>query len=286
MSSTRDLLRKLNIFIKFQSIAKAIQMVAISGLKKLEKKISSRQLSLLAVKELFTIELDLNTSNFFISKNEIIILPITSDKQFCGIINKKVVESSLELFSLYKQKDHVSVFMVGSKGLKIMQKLESNIEFTGLCKDISSELVCLNTVYILFLKILSIKYDNLIIVFNKYFAIFSQQVAIYNLPSLNQFEYFLLQSRISIPVTISLLEKTKNSDFYYVDFFYYCNTLVLLDAFEENEYSELGTRAITMEGTLKNTKQLIEDLRITYNKLRQSKITTELIEIISASEAM
>jgi len=55
MLSKKDLLKKLNLFTKFKSIAKAIQMVAISSLKQLDEKIATRQLSILTLKELFTI---------------------------------------------------------------------------------------------------------------------------------------------------------------------------------------------------------------------------------------
>jgi len=40
-----------------------------------------------------------------------------------------------------------------------------------------------------------------------------------------------------------------------------------------------------MENASKNAKEIIEKLRLNYNKARQSKITMELVEIISGAAA-
>ena len=41
-----------------------------------------------------------------------------------------------------------------------------------------------------------------------------------------------------------------------------------------------------MENASKNAEEMIEKLTISYNRLRQARITTELIEIISGANAL
>ncbi|MCH9031670.1 MAG: ATP synthase F1 subunit gamma [candidate division Zixibacteria bacterium] len=57
---------------------------------------------------------------------------------------------------------------------------------------------------------------------------------------------------------------------------------VLLDSFA----SEHGSRMIAMGAATKNAGELIDNLSLTYNKARQTKITTELLEIVSGAEAL
>ena len=65
------------------------------------------------------------------------------------------------------------------------------------------------------------------------------------------------------------------------DFYTYSISLIALDALEENEYSALGARATAMNNATKNVSELIDRLRLSYNKARQETITNELIEIVS-----
>ena len=54
----------------------------------------------------------------------------------------------------------------------------------------------------------------------------------------------------------------------------------------ESVAAEHGARMTAMENASNNAKELINKLTLTYNKLRQEKITTELIEIVSGAEAL
>lgn len=54
----------------------------------------------------------------------------------------------------------------------------------------------------------------------------------------------------------------------------------------ENAASEQGARMSAMDAATRNAGDMIDRLTITYNRERQAKITTELIEIISGAEAL
>jgi F-type H+-transporting ATPase subunit gamma len=50
--------------------------------------------------------------------------------------------------------------------------------------------------------------------------------------------------------------------------------------------SEHSARMTSMDNATRNAKKMISELTLKYNSLRQSAITTELIEIISGAEAI
>ncbi len=54
----------------------------------------------------------------------------------------------------------------------------------------------------------------------------------------------------------------------------------------ENGASEQGARMSAMDNATRNAGDMIDKLSVTYNRTRQAKITTELIEIISGAEAL
>ena len=66
---------------------------------------------------------------------------------------------------------------------------------------------------------------------------------------------------------------------HYVNFQIY---QILLEA----KASEQSARMVAMKNATDNAEQLIKDLTIEYNKLRQANITKELLEISTAQMAM
>jgi len=57
-------------------------------------------------------------------------------------------------------------------------------------------------------------------------------------------------------------------------------------AFLNNAASEQSARMTAMENASKNAGELLDKLRIQYNRARQARITTELVEIISGASAL
>jgi len=54
----------------------------------------------------------------------------------------------------------------------------------------------------------------------------------------------------------------------------------------EAKASEHSSRMVAMKNATDNAKQIIKDLTLEYNKLRQANITKELLEITTAQMAM
>jgi F-type H+-transporting ATPase subunit gamma len=60
----------------------------------------------------------------------------------------------------------------------------------------------------------------------------------------------------------------------------------LFTALLENAAGEMGAKMTAMDNATRNAGDMIDRLSITYNRTRQAKITTELVEIISGAEAL
>ena len=55
--------------------------------------------------------------------------------------------------------------------------------------------------------------------------------------------------------------------------------------FNVAKYSEYTTRRIAMESATNNANEMIDNLQLVYNRVRQEAITQEISELISAMEA-
>eukprot|EP00953_Heterococcus_sp_UTEX-ZZ885_P011362 6577-Heterococcus_DN1.PRE.4 len=70
------------------------------------------------------------------------------------------------------------------------------------------------------------------------------------------------------------------------DMYEYMLACQIYHAMMENATSEQSSRMNAMENASKNAGEMIESLTLLYNRARQSRITTELIEIISGAAAL
>jgi F-type H+-transporting ATPase subunit gamma len=70
------------------------------------------------------------------------------------------------------------------------------------------------------------------------------------------------------------------------NFFEYTLTTQIYHSLMENATSEQSSRMNAMENASKNAGEMISALTLQYNRARQARITTELIEIISGASAL
>jgi F-type H+-transporting ATPase subunit gamma len=60
----------------------------------------------------------------------------------------------------------------------------------------------------------------------------------------------------------------------------------LWNALLDSNAAEHAARMAAMENATKNAKDLVRELKLTYNRARQGAITTEILEIVSGAEAL
>ena len=62
--------------------------------------------------------------------------------------------------------------------------------------------------------------------------------------------------------------------------------IMIYSAVVESATCEHAARRMAMENATDNAKEMIDDLTLTYNRMRQSAITNEISEIVSGAEAL
>lgn len=282
------ILAKVQSYTKFRDVAKCIQLVALATLKKLKNKIATRHIALTAVKDLFYLENKKNLELTYYYDKRLAIIVITTEKSCSGAINNRTNKYFIKFYQKIRNSvKFVNFLFIGKKGLVLVKRrYRTNVSFR-LFKELEKDS---NTLFISYLIVNDLhkkKFDSCLIFFNKYENSFNSKMALYQIDSFDLFLYNVYSIDRSTNKFLDLLvDKNVLDDFFFLELYYFCFCLIILDALEENNYSELASRAQAMEAAVTNTTDRIALLTMIYNKTRQALITNEIIEILNASSAI
>lgn len=254
---------------KFKDISKAVQLVAIAKLRKLQRHLESREFALYLAVEMFDVEL---------SFDKCTVVVITSERSCCGKLNTEVLSAAKDAIEAYiDDNKSISIVSVGWKGLDSLY-YKYKAELVKSVSDASKVSFFLS--YLIALCIFDTDFDKCSIYFSKYYKIFEQVAAVYEISSYSIFFDYIYSNRkdnLFFDLIISNCLLSLRS------LYNYNVCLVVLDALDETKYSELGCRAFSMEMAHRNANELILEKMLIYNKARQAGITNDLLEVVAGA---
>ena len=284
MASTRDIRRRIKSVRSTAQITKAMQMVAASKMRKAQQAaLNGRPFAQLLYS--FQRKATTQTTDFThpllevrpVNKRAVVL--IGGDKGLCGALNSN-------LFRIASQFDTASTLFItaGRRPAQFIartgRQLHAEFEY-GDSPRYSEAKAIANCARDLFLKK---EVDEVLVVATRFVNTLTQvPVKIEVLPvgavkSLQLPEGLTEEDLVSNNVEFVFEPNAEAFLGYllmhYLSLFIY---LVLLNA----KASEQSARMVAMKNATDNANTLIQDLTLEYNKLRQGKITTELLEIVS-----
>ncbi len=296
MPSLKDLRNRIASVQSTQKITSAMKMVAASKLKRAQaaaeegRPYGERMERMLAqlVASMSSLEAAPKLLAGHGTNNSVLLVAVTGDRGLCGGFNSNIVrETRRRVTALTGEGKQVKVMCVGRKGRDglrrdhaglIVDTMEnvtrSGAEF-GPARDIGKRLRNMFEAG---------EFDACFLIYNTFKSAISQVVTVkqiipfpveelqaagekapggeaeYELePADDQLLGALLPANLSMQIFRSLLESYA---------------------------SEQGARMTAMDNATNNAADMIDKLRLKYNRTRQAAITTELIEIISGAEAL
>ena len=220
----------------------------------------------------------------FSKKKNVLLLLFSSDKGTCGSINTNIFKEAMHEIAEYKKNGNtVEVLPVGKKAVKWVQtnceKLGFKVYKQGAYADAEycdAKIVggAVNTILAAYssgefseVSILSHKFKN-IITCN---AVKEQILPIQNVAQdSSKSEFINIDETDSMPqAMIEFYIRTK-----------------IYNIYVSNIASIVSSRMNAMDNATKNGQEIIDDLKIKYNKSRQAGITAELSDIVSGFEAV
>jgi F-type H+-transporting ATPase subunit gamma len=210
-----------------------------------------------------------------------VVVPLTSDRGLCGGINTGIIREIKYKISHSPNRANFTIIPIGEKGTGALLR-----PFPDLIKfSISEVTVPLNypTVASISQQIVQTATgaaaDKIVIYYNEFKSAINSEIKELELKTKEKFLEYMKYMKL---YKQSRPDKhTSNPALY--DLYFTSN---LYQAYLNNLASEQSARMTAMENASKNAKELVEKLKLEYNKARQARITMELVEIISGAAAV
>jgi F-type H+-transporting ATPase subunit gamma len=282
MASQREIRRRIAAVKNIKQITRAMQFVAASKLKRAQDSTLSARPYSQKIDELLA---DLATviggdEHPLLARREEgkrLIVLITSDRGLAGPFNTNTIRYAAQ--EITENSGDLAVVTVGRKGRDAMRRarvpMEAHFEGFG---DRPTFADVLPLARLLTDDYLSGKYARIDIIFSQFVSTLTQRPSMDRLLPIEPPE-----DTEGIPGNQFIFEPNPSAVLEQLLPRYIAARL--FQAVLENKASEESSRMVAMRNATDNAEDLIQDYTLAYNKVRQSNITREMIEISTGAQA-
>jgi F-type H+-transporting ATPase subunit gamma len=291
MPSTRDIRRRIKSVKNTAQITKAMQMVAASKMRKAQQAaLSGRPYASMMNQVLGNVTFHAGDFQHPLMEQREVrkrcAIVVSTDKGLCGALNSNLMREAAKF-----EKEATIFLTAGRKAAQFVARTKRKLvaEFTYKDAPLFSEARAISRYACdLFLKG---EVDRVDIVFTKFISTLTQKPEVRQLLPVGEIK----------PVTVGIPREAQEEKLMHgaTEFLFEPNIEEVLGSllphslnFQvyqillEAKASEHSARMVAMKNATDNALQLIKDLTLEYNKLRQGNITRELLEISTAAMAL
>lgn len=211
------------------------------------------------------------------------IIFVTADKGLCGGFNMQTIKAVKRLMSDFKNKKvKIRLRGIGKKGIEFFNYNE--VEMLDEVKNLSSAPDMQRSSEFMTRSINDFKegkIDAVYIVYNGYKNVITQELHVNRVLPVNVDGYDCESAKNSM-LELEAQDEEKMLDSLVTKYAEYNMYYALIDSVA----AEHSARMQAMDAATNNAKEMVNSLKVKFNKARQEAITTELIEIISGVESM
>lgn len=291
MPSLKDIRSRIDSTKNTQQITRAMKMVSAAKLRRAQQNIvSMRPYAHTVLSVIADIAVTQRVAHPLLSvtrePKKILLVVLSSDRGLCGAFNGNVNKFTEKFYRENKNNfDKVDFLFVGRRAADYFRR--RNIQpidtIMNLARDVSYDLAS-NVAERLMEAYKTGEYDEIRLIYNEFKSVIAQDVVcetilpidIKTAATLNKGTMDFPQDMIFEPKPDEIIDQLITKHF----------NVQVYRCMSESVASEHGARMTAMENATKNAGEMIHNLTLTYNKLRQASITTELIEITSGAEAL
>ncbi len=287
MSRAREIHNKMSSVKSTQKITRAMELVAASKMRKAQERMALSKPYATHIRDVISHVASCHSEfkHPYMQKRETIrrvgFIIVSTDRGLCGGLNMNLFRTILkQLQSLQEQQIEVDVCLIGRKAESYFSRLDVNVVgvATGL-GDKPSVTDLVGVVKVMLDRFDSGELDQVFIAANSFVNTMTQQPFVRELlplqpePSSKKWYWdYIYEPDDSSVLMTALLIRYIESQVY--------------QAVIENISCEQSARMVAMKSATDNAGSLIDELRLVYNKVRQSGITQEISEIVAGAAAV
>ncbi|HET9436545.1 MAG TPA: ATP synthase F1 subunit gamma [Candidatus Limnocylindrales bacterium] len=283
MASQRDIRRRIGAVRNIKQITRAMQFVAASKLRRAqESTLASRPYSEKLDEVLADLAAVLGAEDHPLlaerEEGRRLIILITTDRGLAGPLNTNTIRFAAR--EITEHTGDLAVVTVGRKGRDAMRRARVPIEahFAGFGdRPAFSDVIPLAR--LVTDDFLSGEYGRIDILYSRFISTLAQKPVKEQLLPIDYGE----DTAQGIPGNQFLFEPNPAAVLEQLLPRYVATRLY--QAVLESKASEESSRMVAMKNATENAEELIEDLTLSYNKVRQANITREMIEIATGARA-
>ena len=290
MANTRDMRRRIKSIKNTAQITKAMEMVAASKMRKAQQTALAGRayadlLNRMSASVSRRVEQDDHPLLTHRPVNKELILVISTDKGLCGALNTNLLREVLKTDA-----QTTCYVTAGRKGRQFIERsrrqLLADFEMKDHVKFLESKLVSKFVID----KFLAGETDRVSVAYTNFVNTAIQRPVIQPILPIAEMAQ-KLEASVGDHEAKNEIEEIKHD----VEYVFEPSADAVLGAllpqyvhfqvyhmFLESRASEHSARMVAMKNATDNAKQLIKDLTLEYNKVRQASITNELLEITTA----
>ncbi|CAG9471927.1 ATP synthase subunit gamma, mitochondrial, putative [Plasmodium vivax] len=283
-----DNLRSLSLRMKsiksIQKITKAMKMVAASKFKGDQRRLENCKHFSTPLTDIFN---RLNKQEMHQKNEDLAIIAISSDKGLCGSVNssvsrvcKKLLENEQVENELVNNITPSKIYFygIGEKIRSALNRLHAD-KFEAIYNEYNKIPINFLTCAYIAERIIKKNHSNLLIVYNNFKSAISFDTKILSVFSEKQLKKMNKKE-------LATFEFEPELDHIFKDIYEFYLTSLIYNCIIENLAAEQSARMTAMDNASSSATDMLDALSLKYNRARQSKITLELIEIISGANAL
>ena len=287
MASGKEIRTKIKSVQNTQKITRAMEMVAASKMRKAQDRMrAARPYG----EKIRNVAAHLSHAHPeykhpFLVKREglkrVGVIVVTSDKGLCGGLNTNVLRMALTQMKTWEQGGvAVEASAIGSKGLSFLQRTGASVlSYVTALGDTPHLEKLIGPVKVMLDAYIDGKIDELHLCYTRFINTMKQEPVLEKLLPLSGEELGAAKGHwdyIYEPDAKRVIDELMSR---------YIEALVY-QAVAENMASEQSARMVAMKAASDNAGNVIDELKLVYNKTRQAAITKELSEIVAGAAAV
>jgi len=273
MPSVKDLAKRLKGVTSTAKITKAMKMVAASKLRSAENTMNAARPFAASVQELMMPFLTPKAEDE--KPSSAVVLAVSSDKGLCGGINSRVVKQTKLAIDGAEGSD-MKLLLVGSKARDGLVRTHGKAIAESYDETYKGP-VTFSLASFLAEQMLATPAETYSIIFNKFQSVIAFDVTTTTLKG----PEVLGESGM-----FDEFEFEGDKEVVLANLYQFNLACSVYGCLLENVTSEQASRMTAMDSASNNAKDMIGKLQLSYNRLRQAKITTELTEIVAGAESV
>jgi F-type H+-transporting ATPase subunit gamma len=295
MPNLLDIRRRIKSVKNTQQITKAMKMVSAAKLRRAQDRVVTARPFANKMAEVLG-ELAKRTDEDFHhplldyrGDQRYLLVLITADKGLCGAFNTNLTKAA-QAFIRENADKTIEIMAIGRKGRDFFRNRRATIssEYIGLTGkgrvEFSEALEVARALIQQYTEDTGI--DKVYIVYNEFKSVLSQRVVLEQILPIVRAKQDEPEATSQKPVTLVDYIYEQPPEEMFGQLLPRLVETQIFRALLESVASEHGARMTAMDSASKNASELIDNLTLNMNRVRQAAITNEIIEVVSGAAAL